>query len=638
MATEATDMSDVTGTVDATGSAVATERVEGARCFRAMVPMRDGARMNTFVYLPESGGPTYPVILHRTPYGITSPEGEAITDPTRGWLPDPATPLLGPILRGWKDITSHGYAAVYQDCRGRYGSEGEDHVYGDDAPDGYDTLEWIAGQPWSNQRVGLSGASAAATTALAAASACHPSVKAFFTQVGGSSIYDDVVYEGNSIEMERLWLWVSNNIPGLSASHREAVMRRTGLDADQLEGIARSARQRYKALDGARHGRPPYLDCEEWLHLPLSGYPDFAVWQPYLDEILRHPAPDAFRAAHNFRATIDVPGFHVTSWYDIFLTSVIAAFQEIQARVGDQRLWIGPNAHYFVYETQFWTRDPYFEWFDHWLGGRPTPIIDEPPVYYSPRAWVADTAAYVPDDWRHAETWPPPGVAQLGVHLRGDGSIGGTTGRRRPLVRLRPQPADPVARRPQHDDHGRCPRPAVGAGARGLRARLRRRATAGRPGAGRAGLGHRARRVRLSRHRRDREADRPASRRAGGAADGRGDAGDVPPRRPRAPTPHTRRGRRGDRRPGRHPPHGRGRAPPGGGRHLQQLPPPGPQHEQRQPDPGRRRPRGRPGRHQHRPPRRRPPVLAPPDHPAARGGGGRVTGRPEPAETEVRIP
>ena len=63
-----------------------------------------------------------------------------------------------------------GYAAVYQDCRGRYGSEGEDHVYGDDAADGFDTLEWIASEPWTNHRVGLSGSSAGATTALAAAS------------------------------------------------------------------------------------------------------------------------------------------------------------------------------------------------------------------------------------------------------------------------------------------------------------------------------------------------------------------------------------------------------------------------------------------------------------------------------------
>ena len=96
------------------------------------------------------------MIVHRTPYGITAPEGENVADPTRGWLPDPRTPLRGAILRGWREIVRRGYAAVYQDCRGRHGSEGEDHVYGDDAPDGYDLLEWIASEPWSNQHVGLS--------------------------------------------------------------------------------------------------------------------------------------------------------------------------------------------------------------------------------------------------------------------------------------------------------------------------------------------------------------------------------------------------------------------------------------------------------------------------------------------------
>ena len=41
------------------------------------------------------------------------------------------------ILRGWKAIVEHGYAAVYQDCRGRHGSEGEDRVYADDANDAF---------------------------------------------------------------------------------------------------------------------------------------------------------------------------------------------------------------------------------------------------------------------------------------------------------------------------------------------------------------------------------------------------------------------------------------------------------------------------------------------------------------------
>jgi uncharacterized protein len=63
-----------------------------------------------------------------------------------------------------RNIVAHGYAAVYQDTRGRHGSEGEDRVYADDAADGRDTLDWIVSQPWSNHMVGVSGSSAGATT------------------------------------------------------------------------------------------------------------------------------------------------------------------------------------------------------------------------------------------------------------------------------------------------------------------------------------------------------------------------------------------------------------------------------------------------------------------------------------------
>lgn len=395
-----------------------------ARSFQAMVPMRDGTRLNTFVFLPDGGGTRWPVILHRTPYGIPAADAPHRFDHTRAWLPNPAEPMRGSILRGWKAIVDHGYVAVYQDCRGRNGSEGEDRVYADDANDGHDTLEWIAGQDWSNGRVGMSGSSAGATTTFAAASTRHPSLRAFFAQAGGSSIYDDVIYEGQAIEMERLWLWVAKNIPGLSQSHREAVMARFKIGAAELDRAAASAAERYNRLDAARQASPPFIDSPDWLRLPLTGYPDFALWQPFLDEIITHPAPDAFRARHNFRHTIDIPGFHVTTWFDIFQTSVIAAFQDIQARTGTQKLWIGPNEHYFVYAANFWPRDPYFEWFGHWLKDEPSTLIDEPAVYYSPRAWVDDRAAYTPTDWRRAERWPPPGVAPHRLFLCGDGSLG----------------------------------------------------------------------------------------------------------------------------------------------------------------------------------------------------------------------
>src|SRR5580704_14925157 len=182
--------------------------------------------------------------------------------------------MRGSILRGWRNIVARGYVAVYQDCRGRHGSEGEDRVYADDAADGYDTLDWIADQDWCNQRVGMSGSSAGATTTFAAASTRHPSLRAFFAQAGASSIYDDVVYEGQGIEMERLWLWVAKNIPGLSKSHPEAVLARFGIGAAELDRAAAAAAVRYARLDAARQAEPPFVDCDDWMRLPLSHYPD----------------------------------------------------------------------------------------------------------------------------------------------------------------------------------------------------------------------------------------------------------------------------------------------------------------------------------------------------------------------------
>jgi predicted acyl esterase len=175
------------------------------------------------------------------------------------------------------------------------------------------------------------------------------------------------------------------------------------------------------------------------MRLPLTGYPDFATWQPFLDEIITHPAPDPFRTAHNFRRTIEIPGFHVTTWFDIFQTSVIRAFNDIQARVGNQLLWIGPNEHYFVYHRNFWPGDPYFAWFDYWLKDEPIGVMDRPAVFSSPRAWVDDRESYVPDDWRYAERWPLQTLSHNGsiCALMAASVVLGRKGRRAAIVMTR---------------------------------------------------------------------------------------------------------------------------------------------------------------------------------------------------------
>src|SRR5262249_58200259 len=117
-------------------------------------------------------------------YGIAAAGADRF-DHTSAWLPNPAEPMRGSILRGWQAITAHGYAAVYQDCRGRYGSEGEDRVYADDAADGYDTLDWIARHEWCNGRIGMSGSSAGAAATFAAAPPPPPNPPAVFSPARG---------------------------------------------------------------------------------------------------------------------------------------------------------------------------------------------------------------------------------------------------------------------------------------------------------------------------------------------------------------------------------------------------------------------------------------------------------------------
>ena len=84
-----------------------------------MVPMRDGVRLATSVYIPEGEGP-WPVIVSRTPYNKRAPSRRSLK------------------------YLNAGYAYVSQDCRGRFRSEGSYEPYQPDMEDGYDTIEWAA--------------------------------------------------------------------------------------------------------------------------------------------------------------------------------------------------------------------------------------------------------------------------------------------------------------------------------------------------------------------------------------------------------------------------------------------------------------------------------------------------------------
>src|SRR5437867_2200211 len=146
-----------------------------------MVPMRDGVRLATNVHLPDGAGP-WPTVLTRTPYGKDR-------DAEPGF-------------------TSRQYARVLQDIRGQNRSEGKYRPWLDDVADGYDTVEWIARQPWSNGKVGMVGGSASAILANLAALGAPPHLTCLFVTKSFPSSYQYASYPGGVFleDMNDKWL------------------------------------------------------------------------------------------------------------------------------------------------------------------------------------------------------------------------------------------------------------------------------------------------------------------------------------------------------------------------------------------------------------------------------------------------
>jgi len=158
-----------------------------------MLPMRDRVKLATDVHRPVGTNST-PVILGRTPYNKNGLDG------------------IG------AEAIKRGFILVAQDCRGRFASEGENLPFNLDGPDGFDTLEWIAKQPWCNGRIGTWGGSAGAITQFQMIASGTDKISAQHLTVGAPNLYE-VVYV-NGVFRKALvedWLrgaqWGSNALP-----------------------------------------------------------------------------------------------------------------------------------------------------------------------------------------------------------------------------------------------------------------------------------------------------------------------------------------------------------------------------------------------------------------------------------------
>jgi putative CocE/NonD family hydrolase len=383
-----------------------------------MVPMRDGVALATDIYLPGRAGNAlsgrFPVILERTPYDKTADSRSERT-------PAAAQPLSRAAVAGF--FVRRGYVVIYQDCRGRYRSQGTYVKYLSDGLDGYDTCAWILRQTWSDGSIGTMGLSYAAHTQAALASAAAPGVRAMFLDSGGfSNAYQGGIRQGGAFELKQV-TWAFSE----------------GLNSPQLQrDPPRLAAMR--AIDLADwFGRMPWRRGAS----PLSLLPDY---EAYVFDQWEHGDFDAFwkqlgiYAAGYYRQFPRAAMMHMSSWYDPYPRTATENYLGLShLKHGPVRLILGPWTHgdrqlTYAGNVDFGpaaTADGNLasdfltlrlRWFDRWLKQRRNGVDTEPAV----RIFVMgggsgrrDAAGRLDHGgrWRAERDWPLPGTRWTPFYL-----------------------------------------------------------------------------------------------------------------------------------------------------------------------------------------------------------------------------
>jgi len=283
------------------------------------VPMRDGVVLRANVYRPDTDLPV-PALICRLPYGKDAPANVIV--------------VLDPVK-----ATEAGYAVVYQDCRGRFKSEGKFTPFVNEGVDGYDSVEWLAAQPWCNGAVGMFGGSYHGSTQWLAAAERPPHLKAIAPFIAPSEIYEGNMYQGGAFQLGLAIWWAI--YMGMDAATRPGASGKPDLP---LIGRLIAAMDRIQ---------------EEYRHLPLGDLPllrDSGVNAYYFDWI-KHSSDDDFwrPLAWNRRyPQIDVPALNMGCWYDLLVNGTLENFVRMRQEGGTetarngQRLLIGPWSHGYV--------------------------------------------------------------------------------------------------------------------------------------------------------------------------------------------------------------------------------------------------------------------------------------------------
>ncbi|MBI4499975.1 MAG: CocE/NonD family hydrolase [Gemmatimonadetes bacterium] len=381
----------------------------------AMVAMRDGVRLSTDFYVPRGAGDRLPVILMRTPYN-KAPNRRA-NSAAYFWA-------------------GQGYAVAVQDVRGKWESEGRYNVQGGDPEDGYDTVDWLSRQPWSNGKVGTIGCSYGGDVQIMQAPLRHPALAAMIPQSAGSSIgrggtryHYFGARNGGAVEIAAGFGW----------------FRSSGSQV-YLKPPAWMSREEWNRVAGYFNIGPtvPSIDFKAlWLTLPIADMMDRAGappnnWRDINTRELNDPWWDQFgylKGTERF----DTPALHINSWYDFGVTETLYEFNLMRENAESPRgrdhqyAIISPTTHCSserttantvvgerpVGDAQFDHWGAYGKWFEYWLKGVDNGVTSMPKlqIYVMGR-----------NRWRAEQEWPLARTRFTKYYLHSDGKANGSAG------------------------------------------------------------------------------------------------------------------------------------------------------------------------------------------------------------------
>ncbi|HZT75694.1 MAG TPA: CocE/NonD family hydrolase [Vicinamibacterales bacterium] len=396
---------------------------------KVMMPMPDGVRLATDIYRPKNATGKVPIVFVRTPYNFN------FWDVQNG-VPADMSAQLAAIKRG--------YAYVVQNERGHFFSEGNYDILGAPKSDGYNAIDWMTKQPWSNGKVGTTGCSSTAEYQMGIAALGHPGYAAMNVQGFGAGVgrvgpyYEQGNwYRGGAVQMLFItWLYGEQN----------QVRPMFPKNTSQADLIRES-----KSFDLAQHLPPVDWSAALW-HLPEQDilksvdapngiFADAMPVETGGRMIQRAPNDPAWYRGGLFHddETINVPGLWFMSWYDVSIGPNLELYNYVRrtaspAVANEQWAVIAPVAHCSYTRATADTivgersmgdarldyNEIVYSFFDRFLKGEQAPRLAQMPrvTYYTMGL----------NKWQSSDTWPPAGAQPATFYLASGGHANSLAG------------------------------------------------------------------------------------------------------------------------------------------------------------------------------------------------------------------